>query len=344
MSHVVQDFGMVDRAPPSQSEVLDALGLGPGIQIVEKPSSWVILTDRHAFKLLKQVDAKVPLSSPPEARQKWCAEEIWRNSRLAQGVYLGIVTLVRGRDGRLRMGGRGVEVEWIVKMRRLRADHNLRSLIRHRQVCRSQVAVVARIMTAFYQAGTPQYDQVDELIARVQGRINETSKTLISNLPARAGHAVRRLRDVQRAFLVSARTDLNVRVCDGRIVDGHGELLPEHIFLEREPSIIGASAHSGVTPKLDAIDDLGLLAMECEYLGREDIAAEIMSTYRRATADESSTRLESFYMSLHACKRAADRIACARRLHEEPSGRYVQETMSYLERASTYAKRLEGNK
>jgi uncharacterized protein len=340
MLHVVQDFGTVDRASPSLSEVLDALGLGPGIKIIETPSSWVILTDRHAFKLPKQVDAKVPSSSPLESRQKWCAEEIWRNARLAQGVYLGVVTLVRGRDGKLRMGGGGVEVEWIVKMRRLRADHNLRTLIRHRQVCRSQVAVVARVMTAFYQAGTPQHDQVDELIARVQRRINEASKVLIDNLPARTRNAVRRLRDLQREFLTSSRTDLNVRVCDGRIVDGHGELLPEHIFLEREPSIIGALAHSGATPKLDAIDDLGLLAMECEHLGRKDIADEIMSTYRRATADGESMRLESFYKSLHACERAADQFAHARWLHESRNGRYVQETMSYLEQASTYAKRL----
>jgi uncharacterized protein len=344
MLHVAQDFGTVDRPPPSLSEVLDALGIGPGIPIVETPSSWVILTDRHAFKLQRKVDAKALSSSPLESRQKWCAEEIWRNERLAQGIYLGIVTLVRGRDGKLRMGGRGVEVEWIVKMRRLRADLNLRTLIRHRQVCRSQVAVVARIMTAFYQAGPPQHDQVDELIARVQRRINDACKILLDNLPARTRNAVRRLRDLQREFLISSRTDLNVRVCDGRIVDGHGELLPDHIFLEREPSIIGASAHSGATPKLDAIDDLGLLAMECEHLGREDIANEIMASYRRAAADEGSTRLESFYMSLHACKRAADQFAHARRLHDEPIGRYAQETMSYLERASTYAKRLEGGK
>ncbi len=341
MLHVAQDIGTVDRAAPSLSEVVDALGLGPGIQIVETPSSRVILTDRHAFKVLRAADdAGASSSDASEARRNWCAEEIWRNERLAQGVYLGIVTLVRGRDGKFRMGGRGVEVEWIVKMRRLRADHNLRTLIRHRQVCRSQVAVVARIMTAFYQAGPPQHDQVDELIARVQRRINEASKILIDNLSATAGNAVRRLRDAQRAFLISSRTELNVRVCDGRIVDGHGELLPEHVFLEREPSIIGALARSGETPKLDALDDLGLLAMECEHLGREDIAAEIMATYRQATADEESMRLESFYKSLHACEQAAVQFTHARWLHESPNGRYVQEAMNYLEQASIYAKRL----
>lgn len=340
MLRVINDFGTVDHPSPSLSEVLDALNLGPGIQLIETPSSWVILTDRHAFKRPKQLDAKAAPRSQPQSRQKWCAEEIWRNARLAQGVYLGIVTLVRGRDGKLRMGGRGVEVEWIVKMRRLASEHNLQTLIRRRQVCRGQVAVVARIMTAFYTAGTPQFDQVDELIARVQRRINDASKILIANVPAKTRNAVLRLRELQRAFLASSRTDLNVRVCDGRIVDGHGELLPEHIFLEREPSIIGALAHFGATAKLDAIDDLGLLAMECEHLGREDIADEIMATYRRATADEESLRLECFYKSVHACERAAHQFAHQRTPNESPPGRALHETMNYLKQAARYAQRL----
>jgi aminoglycoside phosphotransferase family enzyme len=343
MLHLAQNFGMVDHSAPSLNEVVDTLGLGPGLEIVETPSSWVILTDRHAFKWLRLVEAEDSPYASPEGRRKWCAEEIWRNERLAPSVYLGIVTLARGRDGKLRMGGKGLEVEWIVKMRRLRSDHNLRALIRHRQVCRTQIAVVANAMTAFYQAGSPQHDQVDELIARVQLRINDAAKTLIENLPAKAKSDVRRLRDAQRAFLSSARADFNMRVCDGRIVDGHGELLPEHIFLERETSIIGAQAHAAVAPKLDAIDDLGLLAMECEHLGRQDIADEIMATYRRANADEGSPRLESFYMSLHACRRAADRFIFAGRLRNVSNEECIQEAKFYLERAKSYAKRFEGN-
>jgi aminoglycoside phosphotransferase family enzyme len=336
------EFGAIDRSPPSLSEVLDALGIGPDGKIVETPSSWVILAERHAYKLQRSVDEDSAAGSSPELRRIWCAEEQWRNERLAPGVYLGILALARGRDGALRMGGKGVPVEWVVKMRRLRAENNLKVLIRQREICRGQVIGLARTLTAFYQAGPPQHDQVDALITRLQRRINEATKTLMDYVPAREKIALRRLRDVQWAFLLSARADLNKRVCDGRIVDGHGELLPEHIFLDREPSIIGAIAHAAEPPKLDAIDDLGLLAMECERLGRDDIAKEIMAAYRNATFDVESPSLWAFYMSLHACNRAATRITQPQKLQKAQTEIDLTETLNYLKHAVIYAKHAKG--
>jgi hypothetical protein len=56
----------------------------------------------------------------------------------------------------------------------------------------------------------------------------------------------------------------------------------------------GALAHAAEPTKLDAIDDLSLLAMECEHLGRDDIAKEIMADYRLATFDAELPSLWAF--------------------------------------------------
>jgi aminoglycoside phosphotransferase family enzyme len=338
MLHTALEFGAINQSSPSLTEVLDALGVGRGCKIVETPSSWLIFSERHAYKF-KRANRDLPTSGDgPEARRRWCDEEQWRNQRLAPSVYLGVLALARGRDGALRMGGNGLVVEWVVKMRRLRAENNLRTLIRQREIVRGQVAGLARALTAFYQAGSPQHDQVDALIGRLRGRIHEAAQTLIEILPARFASTMRRLQDVQRSFILSARTDLNMRVCDGRIVDGHGDLLPEHIFLDREPSIVGAVAHDAERPKLDAIDDLSLFATECVHLGREDIADEIMSAYRRATSDDASPSLIAFYMSLHACDRAAIRITQAHKLQKPQTKDAQIEALHYLKQAAVYAK------
>jgi len=267
-------------------------------------------------------------------------DEVWRNERLAPGVYLGIVALTRGRDGVLRLAMKGTEVEWLVKMRRLQVERNLKSLLQHRQVCRSQVGELARAVTEFYRSGVPQPDQIDELCARIQRRINDNAKMLIERLPAKAGNAVRRLREIQRDYLNSSRAVLKVRVCDGRIVDGHGELLPEHIFLERRPVVIGCVDYSARLRKLDALDDLGLLAMECEHLGRDDIADEIMATYRASANDEGFPHLEAFYKSLHACRQAANACRASGDRGQRMSRSSADEATSYLEQAKHYVSNL----
>src|SRR5262249_10234642 len=56
-----------------------------------------------------------------ERRRHFCEEEVRLNRRLAPEVYLGVVPVTCGDDGRLEVGGAGEVVEWAVKMERLPA-------------------------------------------------------------------------------------------------------------------------------------------------------------------------------------------------------------------------------
>jgi aminoglycoside phosphotransferase family enzyme len=316
--------------------VLDALGEQGYAEIKETPLSWVILTERHAFKMKKSVTARDAHFRSLAKRRQSCSEEAWRNERLAPGVYLGVVAITKGRDGKLRLGGHGEEVEWLVKMRRLPADRNLKTLIHSRQVCRSEVVGLARALTAFYRGAPPQTENVEQLCARIQRRINENAKVLVQRLPAKFANAVRRLREIQRDFLNRSRMVLNLRVCDGRIVDGHGELLPEHVFLERQPVVIGCVAYSPRQRAVDALDDLALLAVDCEHYGRDDIADEIMTVYRQTADDDGFPHLEAFYKSLHACQQSLR--ACTSLDLERMSHRQLMDQVTrYLEQAKQYA-------
>ncbi len=130
---------------------------------------------------------------------------------------------------------------------------------------------------------------------------------------------------------------LNLRVCDGRIVDGHGDLRPEHIFFERQPLIVDCIEYSANLRKLDALDDLGLLAMECEHLGRGDVAEHVMSTYRRLANDNGFPRLEAFYKSIHACAQAV--TAAQPRPGGDPADGSpdMADALGYLDQATRYA-------
>jgi aminoglycoside phosphotransferase family enzyme len=96
----------------------------------------------------------------------------------------------------------------------------------------------------------------------------------------------------------------DARVRDGRMVEGHGDLRPEHICLLREPKIIDCLEFSREFRILDIADELAFLALECERLGAPSFARVIFDTYARNTGDAPPQALVHFHCSLRALMRA----------------------------------------
>jgi aminoglycoside phosphotransferase family enzyme len=320
--------------------VLDILGRRTETKVIETPLSWIILTELHAYKLKKALDVGEARFRSPARRRLACIDEVWRNQRLAPGVYLGVVPITSESNGELRLGGKGAEVEWVIKMRRLRDDRNMLTLMSRRELDISQASELGHSLADLYFGGPPETDQLDALCGRLHRRINDGASRLVEALPAKMEKTARRLRDVQSEFLNGEHMALNLRVCDGRIVDGHGDLRPEHVFFERRPMIIDCGESSVMARKIDALDDLGALAMECEHLGREEVANEVMSVYRQVANDDGFPHLEAFYKSLHACAQAGRHAEMHRAGKPPRDPRGLYKALAYLDLAGHYSRIL----
>ncbi len=90
----------------------------------------------------------------------------------------------------------------------------------------------------------------------------------------------------------------------GRIVEGHGDLRPEHICLLPEPQIIDCLEFSRDFRILDPADELGFLALECERLGAPGLKRTIFDAYTELSGDTPPATLVHFYQSYRACMRA----------------------------------------
>src|SRR5579883_2179303 len=89
------------------------------VELVETHVSWVLRGDREVMKVKKPVSLGFVDFSSPERRRAACEDEARLNARLAPGVYLGVVPVVRRGDGRLAIDGEGEAVDWAVRMVRL---------------------------------------------------------------------------------------------------------------------------------------------------------------------------------------------------------------------------------
>lgn len=274
------------------------------IEAIETHMSWVFLTDSCAYKLKKPVRYEFLDFSTLAARRHDCDEELRLNHRLAPDVYLGVVPLRQGADGRLHIGGTGEIVDWLVKMRRLPADRTLQEAIRTGSWTESDVRRVGSLLSTFYKNA----QRVDLGFAEYRDRFRRDvcANRVELGKPAHGLPAdqLRRVHEAQLDFL-NRRSDLfDARIRDHRIVEAHGDLRPEHVYLGLEPVITDCLEFSLQFRTLDPADELAFLSMECDRLGAPSIGPLLFDTYREITGDRPPEALIQYYKGVRAGLRA----------------------------------------
>ncbi len=94
------------------------------------------------------------------------------------------------------------------------------------------------------------------------------------------------------------------RIARGRIVEGHGDLRPEHVCLVTPPQIIDCLEFNRSMRIIDPYDEINHLALECEVLGASWIAPLLLSAPERPHGDRPNDRLLALYSAFGASLRA----------------------------------------
>jgi aminoglycoside phosphotransferase family enzyme len=111
-----------------------------------------------------------------------------------------------------------------------------------------------------------------------------------------------RVIQAQRAFL-REQTDVIGRRA-AHLVEGHGDLRPEHLYLLPDPVIVDRLEFTRDLRIVDPVGELAFLALECERLGAPAAGAMGLDVYARASGDRPPAPLVAFYRSHSACVRA----------------------------------------
>ena len=85
------------------------------IEVRHTHISVVFIADELVYKIKKPVDLGFLDFTDPKDREFFCHEEVRLNSRMAPGVYLGVVPVALGEDGTPRFEGEGHHV--LVRLR-----------------------------------------------------------------------------------------------------------------------------------------------------------------------------------------------------------------------------------
>jgi aminoglycoside phosphotransferase family enzyme len=277
---------------------------GPlAVEAIETHFAWVFLAGRFAYKMKKPLQFRAFDLTTLATRRANCELEVALNRRLAPAVYVGTVPLNSAGDA-LTLAGAGTPVEWLVKMHRLPRERALDRLATLGELDDAQLRALLEKLARFYataaRAPWSGRDYRHALATEIELAAVELAAPALrldaARVAAIAEELTRRLATEARSF--------HARVADGRIVDAHGDLRPEHVFLLPEPQIIDCLEFSAELRLLDSAAEIAFLALECDRLGQPKLAGRLLEHYRECARDSCSPTLIEFYRASRAFVRA----------------------------------------
>ena len=310
------------------------------VEVIETHISWIFLTDDFAYKLKKPVRFDFLDFSTAQLRREACENEVQLNRRLAPGVYLGVVPIVMTARGQLGLDHHGTPVDWVVKMRRLPAEQALDVLLRGGKVSPNAIERLAKVLSDFYDNVPPVTMTVDGYRGSIERHVIANRDELAIGMHHLDPSEIRRIHSAQLRVLKLAPDMLDDRVRNGRIVEGHGDLRPEHIYFTPSPLVIDCIEFNREFRTLDVVDELAFLAMECDFLGAEGVVEPIFARYFKQSGDSPPQRLIDFYRVYRACVRAKVSALRAEQLTSEARSQQLAAARRYLDLADRYSHAL----
>lgn len=274
------------------------------VEALETHMSWLFLTDRLVYKLKKPIRYEQLDFSTLNLRRYYCEEEVRLNRRLAETVYLGTLALTQQADGELALDGIGQTVDWLVVMRRLPAQQMLDSIIARRVVEKQDVQVISQRLADFFASAPRVSISTTEFCQRLEEGIQSDRRELLRPEYKLNRNKVKASASRQLAFLAGHRALFEERIRAARIIDGHGDLRPEHICLMPDPVIIDCLEFCQQLREVDPADELAFIALECERLGQPRVGQWFIDAYQERVGELIPSPLLDFYRNYRILRRA----------------------------------------
>ncbi len=305
---------------------------GCEVEVHETHMSWVFLTPDRVYKLKKPVRYPYLDFSTRQQRYHFCNEELRLNRALAGETYLGVMALRQQASGALTLSQEGEPVDWLVVMRRLSEDDTLYMHIARHALTESEVEQIANRLADFYASCQPEIADGSAYLHHLANEQAVNREML--ELPA-LGLASQssRLLNVVDSALKTMTPSIERRIADGRIVEGHGDLRPEHVWLNQPLQIIDRLEFSRTMRIIDPFDEVNYLGLECEVLGAAWVRMRLLNIVERRLGHRPDRRLMTLYGGFRCLLRAR---LCIVHLLENPirkPGKWRPLALRYLEAA-----------
>ncbi|GAA5104563.1 AAA family ATPase [Haloechinothrix salitolerans] len=276
----------------------------PFADVRETHIAVLFLVGDRVYKLKKPVDVGFLDLRTRERRLVVCRREVELNRRFSPDVYLGLSD-VTDVDGEV--------CDHLVVMRRMPEERRLSTLVAEGEPVADVVGKLARMIAASH-AASERSDEIteqgsrDAILGRWRANIDELRGL---DDPPVDPVVVDEIEALVEAFLAGREALFATRMSEGRVVDGHGDLLADDIFcLDDGPRVLDCLEFDDKLRWVDGLDDIAFLAMDLERLGEPALADRLLARYSEFAADPAPESLRRHYIAYRAFVRV--KVACLR--------------------------------
>ncbi|WP_051631058.1 hypothetical protein [Afifella pfennigii] len=273
------------------------------VEVVETHWSWVFLAGDWVYKLKKPVASQRFDFTTLAGREENCRKEVALNRRLAGEIYDGVARLTREVDGHLAIDGEGEIVDVLVVMRRLPEASMLDRLIARRELSPRMVTRLAARLAGFY-ADQPPVPLAPAAYRERFGRELASDRAVFSAFHDGIATPHLLLAERMHEALLAKGALLEERARAGRIVEGHGDLRPEHVCMAEPIVIFDCLEFSDELRQVDSLDEIVFLGLECAMLGADWVAPQLLDEVQARLGVPASGELVCLYTAARALLRA----------------------------------------
>ena len=272
------------------------------VSIVETHISWVLLTGIYAYKIKKPVNFGFLDFSTLEQRRFFCHEELRLNRRLAQDLYIDVVSIT-GTPERPKIGGTGEAIEYAVKMMQFPAGYTLSERAECGQLNSDDIDQIIAIIADFHEA----VDKADAQSPYGTGacirrwfveNFDHIGPLLVDEQQKLQLQAIKRWGDEEwhnKAGL------MELRKRQGHVRECHGDLhLSNMTLIDGKVTLFDCIEFNPMLRWIDVISEIAFLVIDLLHYGYERLAFRLLNHYLQRTGDYQGLALLRYYLVYRA--------------------------------------------
>jgi aminoglycoside phosphotransferase family enzyme len=271
------------------------------VEVIETHISLVFLTRKYVYKVKKPVDFGFLDFTSLDKRKYFCEQEVKLNRRLSPDIYLGVVEITLDRD-RISFNGKGHVEEYAVQMKRIPEELLLNKLLEKGQVDREMMGALSERLGRFYASAETNehiksFGKPERVKQDTDENFEQTGKYIGVVISKPIYEEIQKKTD---EFFRTREALFRRRIVSDRIRDCHGDLRLEHIFWGKEIAIFDCVEFNERFRYTDVAADIGFLAMDLDYHGREDLSEHLIRSYIEKSGDQELKKILDFYKCYRA--------------------------------------------
>lgn len=305
-------------------------------ELIETHISWVILTDNYVFKIKKPHEYSFLDFSSLEKRHYYCQRELELNSRLAEAMYVTVLSVVHsGEKPVIKEAAETGEtiIDYALQMKRMDTSLEMDKLLEIDQVSKDAIQKIAQKIARFHQETEVLYPEFDETIFQSKfDDIKTIRETAIRLVGEKYGTRIDEAIDASTDFIRANRSYLKYRNDNGFVRDCHGDLHSKNIFLYDEPVIFDCIEFNDRFRQIDILNEVAFFCMDLEANGAYELSRTAYKAYADAMPDldyndEAAYNLFTYFKSYRANVRGK---VIALKMQDEDSGTISPERLNEM--------------